>query len=67
MQEIPKNSRVTPTRWCRWESTYEDVTVTFATNSEKQLHITCATPATKPEEITPTGAKKKTGTSGLWV
>ena len=49
------------------ETTYEDVTVTFATNSEKQLHITCATPATKPEEITPTGAKKKTGTNSWLV
>ena len=49
------------------ETTYEDVTVTFATNSEKQLHITCATPATKPEEITPTDTKKKTGTNSLQV
>ena len=49
------------------ETVYEDVTVTFATNSEKQLHITCATPAAKPEEVTPTDTKKKTGTNSLMV
>ena len=45
------------------ENAYEDVLVTYATNSEMQLHITCATPAVTPEEITPTGTKKKTGTN----
>ena len=49
------------------ETTYEDVMVTFATNSEKQLHITCATPVAKPEEVTPTNTKKKTVTSSLLV
>jgi hypothetical protein len=49
------------------ETTYEDITVTFATNSEKQLHITCGTPAAKPEEVTPTSAKKKTGANSMLV
>lgn len=49
------------------QTTYEDVTVTFATNSEKQLHITCTTPATKPEKMIPTDTKKKTATNILLV